>query len=160
MKNFAPNMELQTKVPVLLYDDECAVCRKIAAWVARSAGEKPGESNLIVRPIGEDALELERLSPGLNIWDAYATIHLVMPDGRLKMGGEAVSEVFRNLPRTRWLAKGFSLQFFGLRPFQKLMDAAYSFLAEIRPLLGCESCGAPRGWVKHLHRTLQWFRKI
>lgn len=81
MKNLVANSGIQAAVPVLLFDDECAVCRKIAAWVTRSATGKQGEANLIVRPIGEDAIELERLSPGLNIWDAYATIHLVMLTG-------------------------------------------------------------------------------
>ena len=33
------------------------------------------------------------MSPGLDIWDAYATIHLLMPDGSMRLGGEAVAEV-------------------------------------------------------------------
>ena len=128
--------------PILLFNDECAVCRQIANWVKKSAKAKNVESSIIVRPIGEDPKALALLSPGLSIWDAYATIHLVMPDGQLKLGGEAVAEVFRSLHSTRWLAKSFSIRLFGFRPFQKMLDIAYAILADIRPIFGCESCGA------------------
>jgi predicted DCC family thiol-disulfide oxidoreductase YuxK len=145
---------------VLLFDDECNVCRHIAAWVTRSAQTKAGPSSLVVQPIGEDPQVLERLSPGLSIWDAYATIHIVMPDGSVKIGGEAVAEVFRNLPRTRRLAKIFSVSLFGFRPFQKILNLSYLLLADIRPILGCESCGAPKPWVKPIYKVVHWFKTI
>jgi predicted DCC family thiol-disulfide oxidoreductase YuxK len=91
----------QTK-PILLYNDECGVCRMIAKWVIKRAITQSGEATLTVQPIGEDPTALKLLSPNLSIWDAYATIHLLMPDGKLKLGGEAVAEVLRNIPRTRW----------------------------------------------------------
>jgi len=43
----------QTK-PILLFNDECAVCRHIGHWVQRSAQSKSGETSLIVQPIGDD----------------------------------------------------------------------------------------------------------
>jgi hypothetical protein len=47
------------------------------------------------------------LHPDLDIWDAYETIHVMMPDGSMKLGGEAVAEVLRNLPNTKWFAASF-----------------------------------------------------
>jgi|ERR1019366_4044743 predicted DCC family thiol-disulfide oxidoreductase YuxK len=84
--------------PILLFNDECGVCRTIANWVKKQAQEGSGVTPIVVRPIGQDPEELRALNQGLNIWDAYATIHLLMPDGSMKLGGEAVAEVLRNLP--------------------------------------------------------------
>jgi hypothetical protein len=65
--------------------------------------------------------------PGaVRIWDAYATIRLLMPDGSMKLGGEAVAEVLRRLPPTKWLAHSFSLSILGVRPFQALLNKAQS----------------------------------
>ena len=97
----------------------------------------------MVRPIGQDPEELRALNPDLNIWDAYATIHLLMPDGSMKLGGEAVAEVLRNLPSTRWFSWTFGINVFGTRPFQAMLNVAYAILADVRPVFGCESCGTP-----------------
>lgn len=140
--------------PVLLFDDECGVCRFIAGRVRQAAG-RPGAGSLTVRPIGEDPEALRSLNPGLDIWQAYATVHVIMPDGTMKLGGEAVAEVLRRLPATSWLAGVFSYDVAGFRPFQKILDLAYVTLADVRPLFGCASCGAPGGWV----RPVAWLVK-
>jgi len=142
--------------PILLFDDECGVCRKIAAWVKRSAQLKSGGTSLVVRPIGNDPEALRMLNPELDIWEAYATIHVVMPDQSLKRGGEAVAEVLRKLPRTSWLARSFTVSIFGLRPCQALLNLGYLILADVRPLFGCESCGSPSPWV----RAIKWLMKL
>lgn len=129
--------------PVLLFNDECGVCRRIASWVVKSA-----DARIEVRPIGDDPAALRAIAPGLDIWDAYATIHLLMPDGTMKLGGEAVAEVLRRLPNTRWFAWLFALGFSRFRPFQWLLDLCYTILADTRPLFGCESCGTPSPWVR------------
>jgi hypothetical protein len=67
-----------------------------------------GETSLIVQPIGDDPDALLALHPDLDIWDAYETIHLLMPDGSMKLGGEAVAEVLRSLPNTKWFAGCFA----------------------------------------------------
>jgi predicted DCC family thiol-disulfide oxidoreductase YuxK len=141
--------------PVLLFDDECGVCRHIARWVRRSAQTAAGEVTLVVRPIGDDPEALRLLNPHLDIWQAYATIHLLMPDGTMRLGGEAVAEVFRNLPNTRWFAGVFALSLFGLRPFQVLLNLGYATLAAVRPLFGCKSCGAVGGFM----RPIAWIVK-
>jgi predicted DCC family thiol-disulfide oxidoreductase YuxK len=155
--------------PVLLYDDECGVCRAIAHWVQTSVGGLPaavgasrgdgyGASDgrgLTVQPIGEDPAALKRLSPQLDIWEAYSTIHLLMIDGSLRRGGEAVAEVLRRVPATRLLARSFAFSLFGWRPFQALLNAGYAVLAAVRPVFGCESCGQPVIWL----RPLAWLVK-
>jgi predicted DCC family thiol-disulfide oxidoreductase YuxK len=140
-------MQQQTR-PILLFNDECDVCRRIGRWVQRSAQSPSGETSLIAQPIGDDPAALQTLNPDLNIWDAYATIHLLMPDGSMKLGGEAVAEVLRILPNTKWFAWSFAVSLFGFRPFQMILDIAYAILADVRPLFGCESCGTPGFWVR------------
>ena len=141
--------------PILLFNDECGVCRTIAHWVRKSAQTRPDETAMIVRPIGEDPEELRSLNPELNIWNAYATIHLLMPDGSMKLGGEAVAEVLRNLPSTQGFAWIFAIGAFGFRPCQTILNLAYAILADVRPLFGCESCGEPGWWV----RPIRWMVK-
>lgn len=141
---------MQTK-PILLFNDECGVCRRIARWVQRSAQPETGESNIIERPIGDDPDALRVLNPDLDIWDAYATVHVLMPDGSMKLGGEAVAEVLRSLPNTRWFAWIFAVTIYGVRPFQAILNLAYAVLADARPIFGCESCGRPRVLLRPIH---------
>jgi predicted DCC family thiol-disulfide oxidoreductase YuxK len=141
--------------PILLFDGQCGVCRRIARWVHASAQLPSGETSIDERPIGDDPEELRALNPNLDIWDAYATIHVLMPDGSMKLGGEAVAEVFRHLRGTKWLAQSCAFSLFGFRPFQLILNAAYIVLADVRPLFGCESCGTVSGWVKPLHWLFQ-----
>ena len=153
-------MEQKLSKPVLLFNDECAVCRVIARWVRKSAESRVGGSLIVVRPIGNDPLGLRALNPELDIWDAYAHIHLVMPNGSMKTDGEAVAETLRSLPQTRWLARGFRVNVFGRRPFQAILNGAYTLLADVRPLLGCESCGIPPPWLRPFHWIVQRIENI
>jgi predicted DCC family thiol-disulfide oxidoreductase YuxK len=146
--------------PMLLFNDECAVCRRIADWVQKSAQRKSGGPSIMERPIGEDPQELRALNPALDIWDAYATVHVLMPDGSMKLGGEAVAEVLRNLPNTKWFAWSFAIGAFGFRPFQMMLNMAYAILADVRPLLGCESCGTSNYWVRSISGSINWAKSV
>jgi hypothetical protein len=128
----------ETTVPILLFNDECGVCRRIAKLVAKSATSSSGPVQLVERPIGADPVALRPLNGDLDIWDAYETIHLVMPVGSMKVGGEACAEVLRRLPRTKWLARSLSIDIGGFRPF-----------------LGCEGCGTPPLWLS----PIVWTKK-
>lgn len=152
-------MQKQIK-PVLLFNDECAVCRRIGHWVQKSAQGKSGETSITVRPIGDDPEALLSLHPGLDIWDAYGTVHVLMPDGSMKLGGEAVAEVLRNLPNTKWFASSFAVRIFGFRPFQMALNSSYTILADVRPLFGCESCGTTSVWVRSIRRLIKWTKTI
>jgi predicted DCC family thiol-disulfide oxidoreductase YuxK len=151
-------MQKHTK-PILLFNDECAVCRHIGHWVQKSAQSKSDETSIIVIPIGDDPGTLRSLNPDLDIWDAYETIHVLMPDGSMRLGGEAVAEVLRNLPNTRWFAWTFATRIFGLRPFQVMLNVAYAILADVRPLFGCESCGKPKV-LKPIQRVVKWAKTL
>jgi predicted DCC family thiol-disulfide oxidoreductase YuxK len=137
--------------PILLYNDECAVCRRIARWVQASLRATPA---LIVRPIGDDPLALAQLNPSLDIWDAYEVVHLIMPDGSMKTGGAAVAEVLRRLPATKWLAWLIDLHIARFRPGVLAVDAIYTILADVRPLLGCASCGSTNSFVRAIARVM------
>ena len=152
-------MQKQSK-PILLFNDECAVCRHIGHWVQKSAHSKSGEATITVRPIGDDPEALRSLHPDLDIWDAYATIHLLMPDGSMKLRGEAVAEVLRNLPNTKWFASSFAVSMFGFQPFQLILNMAYAILADVRPLFGCESCGTQSSWVRPIVAMVKWAKAI
>jgi predicted DCC family thiol-disulfide oxidoreductase YuxK len=140
--------DLRQDAPILLFNDECGVCRLIARWVNACASATPGGPAIVERPIGDDPDALVALNGDLDIWDAYETIHLVMPDGSMKVGGEACAEVLRRLPNTSWFAGCFAMEIFGFRPFQRLLDFGYLVLSDVRPVFGCESCGAPNAWLK------------
>jgi len=144
--------------PILLFDGGCAVCGHIARWVEKSARSKSGGPAIVVRPVGNDPAELRTLNPGLDIWDAYAKSHLVMPDGSMRIGGEAIAEVLRRLPATKWFAWCFAIDIFGVRPFQMLLNLAYTILDDVRPVLGCGSCGTPAIWVRPIARVVKWVR--
>ena len=156
-----PSQQIRGRAePVLLFNDECAVCRTIGDWVKKSAQDKSGKASIIVRPIGDDPEELRQLDPNLDIWDAYATIHVLMPNGSMKLGGEAVAEVLRNLRNTQWFAWIFAISIFGSRPFQLVLNVAYAVLADVRPLFGCESCGKPRIWLRPVEWMTKWVKTI
>ena len=134
--------------PILLFDDECAVCRRMARWVRGVARNAAGEPTIDVRPIGEDPEALRRLDPRLDIWKVYAKSHLLMPDGTILIAGEAVAEILRRSPGMAWCAWLFSVRVFKLRPFQGLLDLGYVVLSDVRPIFGCKSCGAPALWAR------------
>jgi len=154
-----PKIQKQLE-PILLFNDECAVCRHIGHWVQRSAQSKSGETSIIVQPIGDDPERLRSLNPDLDIWDAYATIHVLMPDGSMRLGGEAVAEVLRSLPNTKWFAWSFATTIFGFRPFQVILNVAYDILADVRPLFGCESCGKSRSWLRPIEWVNKWAKTL
>jgi predicted DCC family thiol-disulfide oxidoreductase YuxK len=146
-------------VPILLFDGTCKVCRRLAHWVQASVPTRAGTPTLIVRPVGDDPQALQALHPGLDIWAAYRTVHVLMPDGSMMLGGEAIAEILRRLPNAQWFAWSFGFRLFGVRPVQALLDAAYVLLDDVRPLLGCESCGTPSffvgkiAWLMQLPKT-------
>lgn len=151
----APNAQAPAaaeKRPILLYNDQCQVCRLLSGWV--KAQDAKGKDLIDERPIGGDPEALLAIHPDLDIWKVYETIHLVMPDGTLKKGGAAIGEVLKKLPPTGWLAPLLDLSIGGWHPFQKLLDAGYVTLDKLRPAIGCESCGG--GPVKWWALPVKW----
>lgn len=153
--------ESTPKLPILLFNDQCAVCRRIARWVIGQEAKNGEAAKLEIRPIGSDPEALKAIHPGLDIWDAYKSVHVVMPDGSMRMGGDAVGEVLRRLPATGWLAGALDLEILGFRPFQSLLDAGYYLLDNIRPAFGCESCGhGPPAWAFPITLGVKAYRAL
>ena len=90
--------------PILLFDDECAVCRRMAHWVRSVARNGIGERTIDVRPIGEDPEALRKLDPTLDIWKVYARSHLLMPDGTILVAGDGLVRLAAFHPRLRHAA--------------------------------------------------------
>jgi predicted DCC family thiol-disulfide oxidoreductase YuxK len=135
---------LATK-PILLFNEECGACRRIARWVRNAAPSKAGGVSILERPIGHDPKALHSLRSDLSIRKAHAALHVVMPDGTVKLDGEAVAEVLRHLPSTKWFAWIFSIGVAGFRPFQMLLNMAYAILVRVRPILAIGSPPLPPG---------------
>jgi len=110
-------IQKQTK-PILLFNDECAVCRHIGHGCNGRRRANLARRASSYDPFGDDPGTLRSLNPDLDIWDAYETIHVLMPDGSMRLGGEAVAEVLRDLPNTKWFAWSFATTILGFRPSQ------------------------------------------
>jgi predicted DCC family thiol-disulfide oxidoreductase YuxK len=148
---------------LLLYNDRCATCRKITAWIVRHDKARNGGEQLIdARAIGGDPEVFKQVVPNLDYYEAYKEPHVVLGNGDVKAGGEAIAEVLQRLPETRWFAWTFRLGLGKLRPFQSMLNGAYYVLDHLRPALGCESCGDTEvpWWGKPLKWTLDGFRTV
>lgn len=147
---------------ILLFNSECSVCRKISGWViANDDPKNGGKQKIDERPIGQDPEALKAIHPDLDIWKAYETIHVVMPNGEIKTGGEAVAEVLRRLPETAWFTPLFDVSVLGFKPFQSMLNLGYTVLDRLRPAMGCESCGTPvPWWGKPIEWTFKAYKAI
>jgi predicted DCC family thiol-disulfide oxidoreductase YuxK len=112
---------------VLIYDGECSMCRASALWLMRWA-------------LSGGALEIlpcrsePRRARFPQISDAACTtaMQLVLPDGRVLSGADAVPELLRRIRGLGWLAAFFALP--GARPVARRF---YTWVARNRMRLSC-----------------------
>ena len=110
-------MRAETSVarPTLIYDGECGFCRqwvdRVRRWDRRRA--------LALVPF-QDQARVAAL--GLPLPALAAAMHLVLPDGRVFAGADAVAELLRLLEGNRWLAWPFRLP--GVLPVARRVYAA------------------------------------
>ena len=106
--------------PTLIYDGACGLCRSAAARVA--AWDR--EHRVALVPFQDEgvvaAFDIEAQA-------LAAAMHLVLPDGRVFAGADAVPELLRLLPGKGWLAPWFDLP--GARI---LARRVYRYVAERR----------------------------
>ena len=122
-----PALTPGTAPAVLIYDGECAMCRASALWVMRLA-------------LAGGALEIlpcrsaPRRARFPQITDAacVAAMQLVLPDGRVLAGPDAVPELLRRIRGLGWLATVFALP--GVRPLARRF---YAWVAKNRMRLSC-----------------------
>ncbi len=106
--------------PTLIYDGACGLCRSAAARVA--AWDREHRVTLVPFQ-DEDAVS----AFGIEGPSLAAAMHLILPDGRVFAGADAVPELLRLLPGKGWLAPWFDVP--GARI---LARRVYRYVAERR----------------------------
>jgi predicted DCC family thiol-disulfide oxidoreductase YuxK len=116
--------------PVVLYDGECAFCRR---WIDRlRRWDRAGRIDAL--PSAERH-ELTAMPP-IDDTALDRAMHLVTPGGRVYAGGRAVAEVARYLPMGAVLHPLLRLP-----GISHLLDAGYRFVAARRHRPGCGAGG-------------------
>jgi predicted DCC family thiol-disulfide oxidoreductase YuxK len=117
-----------TPPAALIYDGECASCRAGALWIMRLALSGGGLEILPWR-------SAPRRARYPQITDAMAAtaMRLVLPDGRVLVGADAVPELLRRIRGLGWLAMGLSLP--GATPPARYF---YGWIARNRWRLHCD----------------------
>lgn len=83
---------------VIIFDDACGFCRRQLAWVR--ARDREGRFELL----GRSTPELTRRFPQLARDDLSSGLRVVLADGQVRVGPDAVYEIARRLRGWRWLA--------------------------------------------------------
>jgi predicted DCC family thiol-disulfide oxidoreductase YuxK len=124
---------------VVLYDGLCRFCTGSAKKLQRLGGK----SRLETVSFQEEGV-LERF-PGIGYDALMKRMHVVMPDGRVFAGAEAVTRVLAALPVVGPLAFGYYVP--GIR---QLAELTYDTIAKNRYRIAGKS-GACEGGTCHLH---------
>lgn len=119
----------------LIYDGECSMCRASALWLMRRA-IAGGATELEIIPCRSPARR-ERF-PQVSEDACLAAMQLVLPDGRVLAGADAVPEILNRIPRWRWVRHVFELP--GVRPTARRV---YAWIATNRMRLSCKLPSAP-----------------
>jgi len=105
----------------LIYDGNCSFCKKCVAWIAIRA--RPGALEFL--PMQADA-RTERF-PQLTDAACSEGMQLVLPDGGVRSGEQALPDLFRMMKRWRWFAFVFELPV-----VRSLSPIAYGWVAKNR----------------------------
>lgn len=110
--------------PTLIYDGECGLCRALVARL----GAWDREHRLALLPFQDEGA----VAPfGITLPALAAAMHLVLPDGRVFAGADAVPEILRLVPAPRrWLRFVF-----GVPGARRLARRAYRWIAVRRRCL-------------------------
>ena len=108
------SMPTRTEAPTLIYDGECGLCQRAVELLRRW----DREHRLRYIPF-QDEHAVRRF--GLALPALAAAMHLILPDGRVFSGADAVPELGRLLPGKRWWAWGFAVP--GVRPVARRVYA-------------------------------------
>jgi predicted DCC family thiol-disulfide oxidoreductase YuxK len=91
-------------VVVLVYDADCPVCRAAADWVRRNEVVPGTFEYLPCR-----SAETRSRFPAIAEAACLQAMHLVLPDGTILSGENALPEILRRTRRYRWAAVLFRL---------------------------------------------------
>lgn len=115
------------QVATLVYDADCAMCRASALWLMRRA---MAAGQLEILPC-RSAPRRARF-PQLTEEQCMRAMQLVLPDGRILEGADAVPELLRRIPRWRWAVPLLALPV--VRPVSR---RAYAWIAANRMRISC-----------------------
>jgi predicted DCC family thiol-disulfide oxidoreductase YuxK len=111
----------------LIYDAECAMCRASALWIMRRALSS-GQLEILPCRAG---VTRERF-PAVTEAACMTAMQLVLPDGRVLSGADAVPELLRRIRGWGWVAGAFALP--GVRPIGRRL---YAWIASNRMRISC-----------------------
>jgi predicted DCC family thiol-disulfide oxidoreductase YuxK len=112
---------------VLIYDAECPMCRASAMWLMRLALSRRAIEILPCR----SPVRAARF-PQVNEAACLTAMQLVLPDGRVLAGADAVPELLSRIRGLAWLAAFFALP--GMRLLARLV---YGWIARHRMRISC-----------------------
>jgi predicted DCC family thiol-disulfide oxidoreductase YuxK len=111
----------------LIYDAECAMCRASALWIMRRA---LSSGTLEILPC-RSGVRRERF-PQVSEEACMTAMQLVLPDGRVLSGADAVPQLLRRIRGWGWVAGLFALP--GFRP---IASRIYAWIASNRMRISC-----------------------
>lgn len=107
--------------PILLYDGECSLCLAARDWLARRV--TPDALDFVSCQSEERA----RRTPQVPREACLKAVHLVLPDGTVYAGADALPHLLRCLRGWRWAALAWRIPGFG-----RLMPVIYGRIADNR----------------------------
>jgi predicted DCC family thiol-disulfide oxidoreductase YuxK len=114
---------MRPEQPTLVYDGSCGFCRDTIELVSR--WDRAGRLVFVPFQDTDRVAELGLAPPAV-----AAALHLVLTDGRVFTGADAVAELLRLLPRLGWAARIFGIP--GVRPVARWV---YAWVARRRHCL-------------------------
>jgi predicted DCC family thiol-disulfide oxidoreductase YuxK len=105
---------------VVVYDGACAFCRRQVDWIRARSGD---QFEFVPR---QDPALLARF-PALNHAGLESGMRLVLPDGAVAVGADAVYQIARRLRGWRWPALAYRVPGLNL-----LARSAYAWIAKNR----------------------------
>jgi len=103
----------------LVYDADCPVCRAAAEWVRRNALVPDTFEYLPCR-----SAETRSRFPAIAEAACLQAMHLVLPDGTIHAGEQALPEILQRTRRYRWAAVLFRLPGAGI--LSRLLYGAFA----------------------------------
>jgi predicted DCC family thiol-disulfide oxidoreductase YuxK len=120
-------------VATLIYDAECPMCRASALWLMRRA---LSSGQLEIVPCRSSVRRTQ--FPQVAEETCLTAMQLVLPDGRILSGADAVPELLRRIRGWGWVAAAFALP--GIRPLGRRV---YAWVARNRMRISCAIGGSP-----------------
>jgi len=117
----AEELRIRKKLYQVLYDDQCEICQACVAWLKVLDRDR----KTVCLPVREDVLA--SVDSRLKLQDCLRQMHVVTPQGEIRVGWDAVASLARLCPLT-WLVGVLGQRF----PFRNLGRLLYGYVATNR----------------------------